>query len=454
MINKRLGVFFTTLLVFAAGQLSAAITDDCQRNVMPEELDTSIEVELRAVHKGTTHFTSESKKIFSLMTLDERPEFEAASFDQQLQEIQRLVRSGEVDFNLRRRIPGLRMKTKVPLKWARPVKFLGKDYSSGVEHLADISGLLKANFVEIGDAESLQDPALFEFHFRSSLYAPSELQNQIFTLLEGLGLSKDKLHAHVVGPLNKDQIKRASKRFAVINAIRYVNLAAEMITILEKNLSIQTSSPSDWNSLEDSRLTLLELCLKAWTHHSNPCGRDDFKMAYVGWHFPEKYDGEGNFGFHFRSLDRARRKSFGPFMDSAQDLFKNDINDANESAWLSKHELVVGKLWYRSAAGGIDLNKASREVFEKLKSHPHLYAILDTAAKFKFEAAMLTYDWSRDPIFFAQPEKQKQVIDCQAKALNQVRQLGSYSLTQVKEFLRCSGLLESVQARLWDMTRR
>ena len=358
-------------------------------------------------------------------------------------------------------IAGLRLRPVVRLRWDQPRVFLGRPYAAGIPHEVNLATIDGAPNVDIGNIASGLSGELLEFHFRSHLHTPAELEREVWTLMEGLGISQRKAHVHVVEPIGRHRFEDEAERFGFVNGYRYFNLAVEMISILHKNASIRSSRPTAWAALHGRKLAGLIDWLEHYAEVGGQPAVNEFKMSYVGMHFPLKYDGADRFGLHFRSVDKAVSAEMGELLDLGRAFLRRDSwVHPRDLAWLEANHrtyplsFLVASLWHRESPQRPDSEGAPAVIRDQLMADEDLRDLIEEAGVEQYEAQMLTYDWAADPLYFGDVAGIQRVRECQQRAFARFAEARAYRLEFTQDFLRCAGLYEHVRSRLWSGARQ
>jgi hypothetical protein len=354
-----------------------------------------------------------------------------------------------------RKVPGVVLRSKVYVRFSRPMELFGHSYPAGERVEVDLSNILKDPAVEIGGPEAEHDLSYFEFHLRGNVKSSGALQSDTWTLLEALGVSKDRAHVHTLGPANREALRQNDVAIAQrVEHYRRTNLAAEMISVVDKRLPINEivghSGLMNWGSLTNSSLYRVYKDLSRYAATGTSPTGDPHKLAYVSFHFPSKYDGDiPLFGYQFRSVDKRRRGQFESLLDGAQQSLNQSTHlipaqemirwkQSTGNTW----EIAVTKLWYRNPANDL-LTAASPESKQLLQTKPFILQRLNEYKTTNLETGMLTYDWAADPLFIGLPELQTKIRQRQALALERIGQ-GLSPPEELRSFLTESGIYERV----------
>ena len=350
-------------------------------------------------------------------------------------------------FFVDRRIRGLELRTQVPVRWDRETTFLGRSYAANTDYWIDISPIVRGRDVEHGTPDQFRLAPRFEVHFRSGVLSAGALPLEVWTLLRGMGVTIPGAHVHVVAPVPKLGTRLAQFRY--VDFFRRLNLAAEMISVVEKGFAIHRVEASDGSAVEWDVLSrpLLERLIgdmrKFGRTGEQPAG-DPYKFAFVGFHFPKKYDGDTPLvGFQFRSVDRRWSAVFSGLLDATQEALLSGrlgVSRWDAEKYLSRfsHELplerIVSAQWYRPP---VVIGPGPTEELPPPQIQAHVLK--------NYEVHMITHDWSGD-ILFQSPEDQRRIADARLAALGQLSagMAPAHVSRVVRRFLLDSGIYARV----------
>ncbi|MBI4405576.1 MAG: hypothetical protein HY537_15545 [Deltaproteobacteria bacterium] len=364
------------------------------------------------------------------------------------------TRQQRPSFDRDRTIKGLQVKSQIAVQFNEPTTIFGRHFEAEKKYLLDIEPLLADRSIQYGGPDYVDDVSLFEFHFRIESSRSGAFLQDLYQLLDGAGVHKDQVHVHVLAKIDRNALARESRRESLRQAEhwRRTNLGAEMISIVDKGLSLRpVKAPSgavEWDSLESRELGDMAVATERYLRAGiTPIG-EPFKMAYVSFHFPGKYDDKSALGYQFRSVSRPQESRFRVLLDRAQDeLHKRQLGLSDQALdqWIHRFpaptsvDSMAGTLWYR---GPNNLRLASPEAVRILAETRDGATRLSNLEKQSLEVGMLTYDWSKDPFVQQFPSVASSVGATQAKYLRQLLQNGGSAQYYVSKFLSESNLYD------------
>lgn len=449
MVMTRLLAAFLLSAVFPvvlpAPAAAATAAASCDQQLVSKWPDSSIEVELRLTDKETGAFSENADGIFRMLQIDGSPLTEGSLEHRQ----QMLKNLSALRTSKSLWVPQLFVQNSVPVRWGRDVCLMGHCFEAEKTYDFDMTEIMRDLRVQYGSRREIETAALLEFHFRSGAISAGKLQSAVWLLLEGLGIRKKFIHQHVVVPV-APHIRSPEKAVALAEHYRRTNLAAEMISIVEKGVSIKDRK-IEWFSLKRQMFRDLIAALLAYQKQGLfPPTVRSHKKAYVAFYFPNKYDGGiPSFGYEYRSISQAFGDLYGAMVNSAQ------------KALISGHlgfPASRQKKYFQTFPNILDLSAAwyQPDTFPEISELPtHLKDLFedDPTLRERFmnvcadhlEAYMLIHDWSKDPLFFDDPEYLKRVAHLQRTIL-EMRKV--YGLGDVgwftQKFLRESHIYERV----------
>ncbi len=445
--------------------------------------DSAVELELDMTEEVLDLFTTSNGKVsglygkiplptwFAQWVEDHRPRvrspknilWQSLDYDVRIRLLRDLGKARRQKFFDDRQIHGLVIKGNLTLKFSKKTKLLGKEYSAGT-HTVKSEGFLQP-IVEYMGPGSVKSASGVELHFRAS-QASGSLSNDAWVFLDALNIERPHQHIHIVAPLPMRELQKDPAHQAMLMAVFYanVNLAAEMISILEEGSIIQTSQ--DEVATYFAPLSPHNLYYAARYFHSEAVGEplnigDDLKMAWVGMRGSDKYDEPGLWGLEVRSIgENSNSKTFKNFLNQIQyDMTTRFYNQfsAEMKAWYQGMAEKHGDLDEFSMLQLIWYNQPWKELLSKVPNDYLSFLptrwkekaqIISTLPSFEGDAyKMLIFDWSENPMVHSNPGLAKQIKQSQIKAIKALMasdNLAYDSHDIVKKFLLKSGLFEAV----------
>ncbi len=451
-------------LIGATNLETSQTSQDCEWTLMGLQ-DSSVELELRISAKASPELpANDAKNILSILTTPNG-----------------LV-SGLIEHLLheayQKEFPDISLNTKwSEVGWKQQfdiLKWLGKNRDWKPENDKPLhSGLLldtsipefqdyaKDPSVHMGDPNRKEFFDLLEIHFRTNKYSPSQLPEKSFDLMKARGISKRNGHEHVVGTPPKERFEKAEDLLAFLINYRNVNLASEMISIVNKGLSLKFRR-FEFGTLTGEKLKDLTTAFIQWRNYETFKFRAFFfKFHYVAFRFPDFYDGkQPTFGWEFRTLSDHVLTFFAPILDYAQEYLNLKAEPESDTLdWLrlvQVPESLLGKLlgrnkeadfmerlYYRQSDRDINFKLAPPAIQELAKKSDTTALIKESAEN--LEVQMLFYDWTQDPLLFAQSEELKnKLLVSQMNAFRYSLKNPANASNHVRIFLEESGLYNLV----------
>ena len=363
------------------------------------------------------------------------------------------------------------VKKEVVLNFARETAFLGETYPSG-RHLVDVSRVL-GGAVEYRGVADVEDVSGVELHFRDNQSAGTVIHDA-WTFLDGLGVPRAALHAHIVAPLPIEALKREPEvqAAAMADFYRRVNLLAEMTTIVDEWRSIKMhthggrsffghATPWTMAFVFDYLRTNRSILSNSILSSLFPLG-NYAKLGWVGFFGSDKYDEPGLYGLEYRAIAAGVSETdYREILDRIQQsMLRDDYGVPKETIrrWLAgqKNKKFPGvaliaacyhQEWPRLfAEASPDVKKATygfgsqrqQRLTRRLTKQR-----LTEQGKGHAELKMLVYNWSNDPLVFEDEAFQKRIVEQQARALGRF-QSGEPVNELVSDFIVDSGLYDAV----------
>ena len=383
--------------------------------------------------------------------------------------LQEVTKQKKSDFFSDRRIPNVKIKPFITLKFKKSTQFLGKNYPPG-EYLIETKGF---GAVEYKSPKAAKDMSGVELHLRSDSETAGSVFRNAWDFQEAIQVPRTHLHEHIVVPIPIEQLKQDSIRtsLALTELYRRANLFGEFIRVLKlqnvehvvnKKGNIQFSSLTGFNLY--GIYTYLTNFLNAPYNIKN-----NFKMAYVGFRGHIFYDQDHMMGFEVRFIreddDPELIEKFLNALEIKMRTGNYELNPnlidkqfteiSTNSTWELTKNFFISR-WYRQQ-GDLMLFSSLPTYLKDYYSNNYekvSYKIyqLSKVAKKNFAAEMLIYDWKSDPLLFDRPELQQRVAEAQIKALGSYFKKPSSIKNILKQFIIDSGLLE-VLGEYFELTK-
>jgi len=360
------------------------------------------------------------------------------------------------DFSSSRIVRGIRVRPKLKLVFTETTPFLGQIYPPGIHEIA-VSQVLGQN-VEYGGPKDIKKFSGIELHFRDSSSAGT-VSRDAWTLLDALGIPQPGQHAHIPAKL---PIKSFAKHGQIQAArmgefVRRVNLVAELITIVRHGYPVwkrKGMTRTDFGPLRGEKLKSFVQDLIGFGSGDSLRLKTRYKIAYVGIRGEDFYDEPDLWGLEYRTIvPQADHNVMAAVLDAIQwAMAEDDYGLSNEQlmSWGASEGLidnpaeVIANSWYNHSWGHV-FSHAPYEIQRRLKPHHRL--LLRMRSRRHEELKMLVHDWTKDPLFFGDNDKQNQILAAQMQALDKIFRLEA-PVKVVREFLISSGLYEWVPSSL------
>lgn len=353
-----------------------------------------------------------------------------------------------------RRIPRIQFVEELELQLYQIHEFMNQKFSPGV-HSIRPRDYLKGPIEYMGPEN---DPRGVELHFRLAKPA-GEVSRAASDFQELLGVERTHQHVYVVTPIPKEALQAQPKVIGPLNAdfFRRVNLAAEMITVMEEGRPIRERKAMvngeevqffGWLGAE--QLNEVADYLVAQGNGRSYRMQDRVKIAWVGFRGHDKFDQPGLMGMEVRSVrPGGAERAYERFLNAIQKSWAEQnlgIGSGDFEQWLTSqyrgdYHQALTENWYHKkwdelvGKAPLSLKVAMLRMDSDLKSH-----LSKNAPE---ELKMVLHDWSHDPLFFNQPDRIHQIRNEQIQALTALKE-GISEQTVIREFLEKSGLYESV----------
>lgn len=370
------------------------------------------------------------------------------------------------DFFTDRKIPNMKVKDKIIVKFSSKKPFLGKWYKKGL-HEIDVSGYF--GNVEYKSPSSVKDVSGVELHLRSSEHEAGDVLESAWMLQDGLKIKRTHMHEHIVVPLPQKSLKANSVQtaLAITEYYRRANLLAEFVAISDLN-GIYPNKRFDFkymasiryfDSINPDYLSGIFGYLAVDKYRKMDLG-STYKMGWVGFRGSDLYDQPHLFGFEFRAINgdsdlithrqimtqiekglRTEDYGFDPKIMS-------EWSEIKSGSWFQMYKTSqkLKSIWYKKSYKQIflDLPDYLKEVASDSVQKLSMVWSLKRNAKGNQAVKMLLYDWSKDPLFFGQPEAQAVLKSVQVKALQRHFENGESLSVVLRDFIWDSGLMQRV----------
>ena len=302
------------------------------------------------------------------------------------------------------------------------------------------------------------DPRGVELHFRLARPA-GEVSRAASDFQELLGVQPTHQHVYVVTPIPVEALRAEPKVIGPLNAdfFRRVNLAAEMITVMEEGRPIRERKAvvneeevQFFGWLGADQLNEVADYLVAQGNGRSYRMQDRVKMAWVGFRGHDKFDQPGLMGMEVRSVrPGVAERAYERFLNAIQKSWTEQnlgVAPGTFQQWLNSqyqgdYHRALTENWYHKTwdelvgKAPLNLKVAMLRMDSDLKSH-----LSKNAPE---ELKMVLHDWSHDPLFFNRSDRIHQIRQEQIHALNALKE-GVSEQRVIREFLEKSGLYEAV----------
>lgn len=363
------------------------------------------------------------------------------------------TRHHKVRFERDRKVPGLLAKTRIKVWFPVDATLFGMKFEGGKNYEVDITPLVADRRIEYGGPDYVEDVSLFEFHFAIDGPGAGRFVHDVYQLMEAAGVHKDQTHVHVLAAIPRkalaSQARRESLRYA--EHWRRLNLAAEMVSIVDKGMSVKPvladSGVVEWDSLRAETLYGMARDMELYLANGRLPYGDLYKMAYVSFHFPGKYRNPELCGYQFRNVSKRHMDVFEPLLSRAQlELQKRELGLSDEALdrWISSYSAdtsvskIAERLWYRGD------NRPIAEPMRRPIQSDGAAEKLSSVEQNQREAGMLIYDWAHDPFVAQYPTVVERVTQLQESYFKRTLEQPYYARYFVKSFLRESGLYDLI----------
>lgn len=373
-------------------------------------------------------------------------------------------------------IPGLKVRDRLKVRFTKETVFLGQTYPPG-EHWIDAAALFagRLHYASPGSAAQMHHVEVHLQFGAGSKELPPMTAGQVSEatdiLFEGLGLGRPAPHAHVVGALPVARLRADfTAGLALVEKHRHVNLASELIAVIEHGGELKPKEEKSggllWDSLRPDDL----IESTEWVRDIRRGGSTAFgkrKPTFVRLRGPETYKSpEPLVGFEVRFLPTEGDPRLNrAFLDRTQAALGKEnfgVDPKRLEAWMAKlgfkaedfqrNPQLIGGHWYNHPWEVIS-KQAPPELRAFANPSPLNPLLWGSARKLRKltesheEVKMLFYDWSTDFLVFDQPELAVKIRSEQVTALKKLRS-GQDPWVVMQHFLRESGLYERVLSTL------
>lgn len=395
--------------------------------------------------------------------------------------------------NGRRTIPGLKYTETITVSFLQSTQFLGRLYRRGTYQIP-AKDIFASTAIEFMGPNRMTSNLGFELHVRTS--QPAD-QNYLTArgLQNALTGQNIAMHLHIVAPVTKTpQIRLTNAQvFQRMEFHRRVSLLFEMKMInrgiaMKKNYVVNADGTSDgvaWNFGEFSpgsvfsagqrffrgfnwELTASASEIVQVQRSGQMSPQTDFmisKSGTVGIRGGQAYDSKDVplWGIEVRYLS--------PHADSKQDARdlaniqrrmldeQYAMTEADARLFLDlspqkyfELERAAENLWYYQEIGPKSLAQMDRVLSQKIPAWEKMTLDQKQIVIQKFMdnsyLYMLTHDWSRDPMFYNQPNKIVQIQTAQTIALNWIVNTDAKPTEVMKTFVKRSGLEHAIRSSM------
>jgi len=385
------------------------------------------------------------------------------TYSEKMSLLQEISRGKNTPFFRDRKIPIVTYSDEVPVRLSKPTQFLGDELSRG-ETILRPKQFLKGAIEYMGPKN---DPHGVELHFRTQ-HSAGQVSKSARAFQEILGVPVTHQHVYVVTPIPQRSLEASPAVSALQHTdfFRRVNLAAEMISIVENHQSItQNKSIIDGHEvrffswLETEKLLEVARYLELRGKNKDYALGDSIKMGWVGFRGHDKFDKPDLMGMEVRSISRdSDMEDMERFLNTIQKTWESQelgIPKERIERWLNQKnrgvmDLALTDSWYHQE--WIDLlKKADPTVTNE-------FSLWTPEQRSRFitnlpeETKMLVHNWAADPLFMDAPEKSKLIAEEQAWALSRLKSGLANPNDIVRSFLLRSRLYESVLSSLVSET--
>ncbi|NBW98832.1 hypothetical protein EBR03_04600 [bacterium] len=380
------------------------------------------------------------------------------------QQLEILTEGGKrkgVPFYKDRTIPNVKYEEGVFADVKKTTLFLGKPFNPGL-HTIRPSEYLKGPIEYMGPENY---PGGVELHFRIRKSA-GETSQEARNFQELIGVPPTHQHVYVVAPIPHKKLKKNPELVALQNAefYRRVNLAAEMISIMEEGSRIRERTRGTgrdevyiFGSLKPQNLVKMAQYLveKGKTGAASQL-KDELKMAWVGFRGDDKFDAPGLMGMEFRSINASTDlEVFGRFLNTVQKSWIQQnlgIKASEIETWFQQNyqgnlEKALTANWYQK-----DWKDVIQQTPRDLKQSIGWWGLRSLSKRMgntNQEVKMIFHDWSKDPLFFQSPDKQNQIRQAQLEAIQSLKTNQTSIQSIMQTFLNDSGLYEATLNSLY-----
>lgn len=391
-----------------------------------------------------------------------RMEWRDLSAHQQLEILTEGGKRKSSPFFLDRVIPNVKYEEGFFADVPRRTVFLDKEYQPGL-HTIRPKEFMKGNIEYMGPHNY---PGGVELHFRLAKPA-GDTSQEARKFQELIGVEPTHQHVYIVSPIPQKKLEKKPEVVAVRNAdfYRRVNLASEMITIMEDGSPITErvkGSGKDqiyiFGSLRPDNLVQMANYLVEHGKGNLPLPlKDKLKIAWVGFRGEDKFDSPGLMGMEFRSIyGHTDLEVYRRFLNTVQKSWVQQnlgLPQSNIEEWLTEnyqgdYEKALKDSWYQKEWKDV-ISKAPRD----LKDEMGWWGLRKLSKKLgssNQEVKMLFHDWSHDPLFFNNLEKQQTIRSAQIQAIRLLNRNSDSINSIMQDFLLSSGLYESVLNSLYS----
>lgn len=404
----------------------------------------------------------------------------------------------DADFWRRRTIPGLKVRDTILFESDTPFHFRGVDYAAGVHEIPMDDTMGAVEFTGQNEIRKLgmihwhprlADEPTFTFgvelHFRDRRSAGT-VSTDAWTLAKrGFRSQEPHQHVHYVRSLVK-LLPKGSRPLRVAKVTDYIRRSetfADMHAILNRGLLLTTRAKDDPTVINFGTLGSgdFQELTEVFTEvaKGNPLALDSrrFKLASLGIRGPEAYESDvALIGGEYRVITKPDniepenrelyKRNIGAILDGLQATFEDrhfGIENDRIQRWLAadpRRRLPERmRATYFNEKDFDQLLARAPAVLRRQMADPFQLEKFQELTQFSEGFNMLLHDWSKDPLFFDQPEKIERILKAQLEALDWIMHrfgatpgvpLNDYQLqlshSRLCRFLLDSGVFETYGA--------
>lgn len=362
----------------------------------------------------------------------------------------------DADYWQRRTIPGLRVRDTILFESHEPFTFRGTEYPAGTHEIPMEGTMGAVEFMSPNDIRRLQeihrnsrladDPDFtigVEFHYRDRKSAGTVSTDAWKLAQKGFRSPEPHQHVHYVRSLLQ-LLPRGSRPLRVAKTTNFTQRSetlASMHTTLNRGALGTSHAPYDPNVINFSTLSAEDFQelygVFGEVARGNPRALTSsrFKMGSHGIRGPDAYEsGIALIGGEYRVItkpgniepeNRERYKqNIGAVLDGLQATFEDrhfGLGPDRIRRWLAAgkpHTPIsqrIREAYFNEKDFGRLLARAP-EVLRQQMAEPYQQARFQELVRYSEGFNMLLHDWSKDPLFFDQPQKLEHILKMQLEA--------------------------------------